>query len=159
MTEQDIRWQQRFSNFNKALKKLEEAVTYIKSNYNLDANNVEEELDTTLDDLIKQGLIQNFEYTHELAWNVIKDYAQFQGNGEIRGSRDAAREGFAMGLIENGYVWMEMIQSRNGTSHTYDEETASEIFAKIINDYLPAFIAFGEKMESIRSGEQLELFE
>jgi len=60
-------------------------------------------------------LIQSFEFTHELAWNVIKDYSFYQRNPEIRGSRDAVREGFAMGLIAQGEVWMEMIKSKNET--------------------------------------------
>lgn len=144
--EQDIRWQQRLSNYSKALKKLESAIEYILVN-KLDKDKV------VLNDLIKQGLIQSFEYTHELAWNVIKDYAIYQGNMEIRGSRDAAREAFAMGLLSDGEVWMEMIKSRNKTSHTYNEETANEIFFNIINEYYPAFVDFHEKMESIKKEE------
>ncbi|MDN4165179.1 nucleotidyltransferase substrate binding protein [Cytophagales bacterium LB-30] len=160
MTNQDIRWEQRFSNYNKALKKLEDGVEYIHQNI-LDEEGEglkEEEIEQVLSDLIKQGLIQSFEFTHELAWNVIKDYAAFQGNPEIRESRDAIREGFAMGLLSNADVWMEMIGSRNKTSHTYDEDTADEIYTKIIYQYLPAFIAFKKKMEGLRSGKQGDLF-
>lgn len=158
MNNVDIRWEQRFINYNKALKKLEDAVNYILDNF-MDEENPEEieNLDNIVNDLIRQGLIQSFEFTHELAWNVIKDYSAFQGNPEIKGSRDAAREGFAMGLIDNGEVWMEMIKSRNESSHTYDEETASEIYIKIIHEYLPAFIAFRYKMETLRSGNQSKL--
>ena len=64
-----------------------------------------------------------------------------------------------MGLIEDGDVWMEMIRSRNQTSHTYDEETADEIFNKIINDYLDAFVSFKEKMEEIKNEESDKRFE
>lgn len=157
MNNEDIRWEQRFSNYNKALKMLEDAVKYILKN--LDEEYLEDidNLDDIVNDLIKQGLIHSFEFTHELAWNVIKDYAAFQGNPEIKGSRDAAREGFAMGLIDNGEVWMEMIKSRNESSHTYDEKTATGIYTKIIEDYLPAFIAFRDKMETFRSGKQSKL--
>lgn len=101
-----IRWEQRFSNFKKALKKLEESVGFIKENF-LDKE------ESILSELVKQGLIQGFEFTHELAWNVMKDYLTYQGNFEIRGSRDATREGFSMGLISDGEIWMEMIKSRN----------------------------------------------
>ena len=156
MANQDIRWEQRFSNYSKALKKLEDGVEYIRQNIIDEAK--ENGVEKDLSDLIKQGLIQSFEFTHELAWNVIKDYAAFQGNPEIRGSRDAIREGFVMGLIQDAEVWMEMIGSRNKTSHTYDEETADEIYTKIIYQYLPAFIAFKSKMEGLRSGKQGDLF-
>jgi nucleotidyltransferase substrate binding protein (TIGR01987 family) len=148
--EEDIRWQQRFSNFNKALNKLSQAVEYIKVNYSLEDNDV-------LDEIIKQGLIQSFEYTHELAWNVMKDYAVYQGNPTIGGSRDATREAFQLQLISNGNIWMDMISSRNKTSHTYNQETADEIYDKIINSYYPAFLDFQNLIESKRSGEQGKL--
>lgn len=155
---EDIRWEQRFSNFNKALKKLEESVNYIKHNY-LDE---EDELDTedlgyVVEELIKEGLIQRFEYTHELAWNVMKDYAFFQGNSTVGGSRDATREAFRLQIIENAEIWMDMIQSRNKTSHTYNETIANEIFGKIINDYFEVFLNFQRKMEEKRNGEQTSI--
>lgn len=104
-------------------------------------------------------MIQRFEYTHELAWNVMvmKDYAFFQGNSTVGGSRDATREGFKLQIIQNGDIWMDMIQSRNKTSHTYNEEIANEIFGKIINDYFPLFLNFRKIMEEKRSGEQSNL--
>ncbi|HSI75045.1 MAG TPA: nucleotidyltransferase substrate binding protein [Lunatimonas sp.] len=157
MKNQDIRWEQRLSNFKKALTKLEEGVNYIQNNA-LGRDNDEENSGVVLNNLIKQGLIQSFEFTHELAWNVIKDYAAYQGNPEIRGSRDASREGFAIGLIENGEVWMEMIKSRNDTSHTYNEDTANEIFTHIIKKYLPEFRLFRQKMETIRGETQGDIF-
>lgn len=155
---EDIRWEQRFANFNKALKKLEESVNYIKHNY-LDE---EDELDTedlgyVVEELIKEGLIQRFEYTHELAWNVMKDYAFFQGNSTVGGSRDATREAFRLQIIENADIWMDMIQSRNKTSHTYNESVANEIFGKIINDYFEIFLNFQRKMEEKRNGEQTSI--
>lgn len=149
--EEDIRWEQRFSNYNKALHKLSQAVAFInQSNENIETTEV-------LDEIIKEGLIQRFEYTHELAWNVMKDYAFYQGNTNIGGSRDATREGFQLNLITNGAIWMDMIASRNKTSHTYNESTANEIYKKIVADYYPAFIEFQLKMETIRSGEQQKL--
>jgi nucleotidyltransferase substrate binding protein (TIGR01987 family) len=156
---EDIRWEQRFSNYNKAITKLEESVKYIQ--HNLLDN--EDELDTedlgyVVDELIKEGLIQRFEYTHELAWNVMKDYAFFQGNSTVGGSRDATREAFKLQIINNPDTWMDMIQSRNKTSHTYNEETANEIFSKIINEYFPLFLDFRNVMEEKRSGEQRNLF-
>lgn len=100
-----------------------------------------------LDEIIKEGLIQRFEYTHELAWNVMKDYAEFQGNSSIGGSRDATREGFKLNLFSNGHLWMDMISRRNETSHTYNEALADEIYHIIIKDYFPAFLEFKKNME------------
>ncbi|MDR7370430.1 nucleotidyltransferase substrate binding protein [Flavobacterium aquidurense] len=155
---EDIRWEQRFSNFNKAVLKLEESVNYIKLNYLNDEDELNDEnLENVVEELIKEGLIQRFEYTHELAWNVMKDYAFFQGNSTIGGSRDATREAFKLQIIENADIWMDMIQSRNKTSHTYNEEIANEIFGKIINDYFELFLNFQKTMEEKRNGEQTNL--
>ncbi|KQO22795.1 nucleotidyltransferase [Flavobacterium sp. Leaf82] len=155
---EDIRWEQRLSNFNKAVLKLEESVNYIKHNYLNDENELDaENLEDVVEELIKEGLIQRFEYTHELAWNVMKDYAFFQGNSTVGGSRDATREAFRLQIIGNADIWMDMIQSRNKTSHTYNEEIANEIFGKIINDYFQLFLNFQRMMEEKRSGEQTNL--
>jgi nucleotidyltransferase substrate binding protein (TIGR01987 family) len=122
----DIRWVQRFSNYKKALVQLEAAVKI--------------SIKRQLSDLEKQGMIQEFEYTHELAWNTLKDYLEYQGNNSIKGSRDATREAFKVELISDGEAWMDMIKSRNQSSHTYNEETAHDIVTAIINTYYPLFI-------------------
>jgi nucleotidyltransferase substrate binding protein (TIGR01987 family) len=156
--EQDIRWEQRFSNFGKALYKLSQAVEYIKQNVINESEPLDEsDIGYVLDEMIKEGLIQRFEYTHELAWNVMKDYATYQGNPDVGGSRDATREAFHLKLVSDGKLWMEMIGSRNKTSHTYNEEIVDEIYTKIINDYYPAFLEFQKNMEAKRSGEQGKL--
>lgn len=156
--EQDIRWEQRFSNFVKALRKLSQAVEYIKHNFIDEDEPIDDsDLGYVLDEMIKEGLIQRFEYTHELAWNVMKDYATFQGNTNVGGSRDATREAFQLKLVFDGRIWMDMIGSRNKTSHTYNEETADEIYSKIMNEYYPAFLEFQKNMEAKRSGEQGKL--
>lgn len=134
---EDIRWQQRFSNFQKALTKLTDAIELMKKD--LSSSN-------SFFDILKEGLIQRFEYTHELAWNVMKDFAEFQGNSEIRGSRDATRNAFKINLIEDGEIWMQMIKSRNETSHSYNEETADDIYQKIISEYHQAFVLFNQTM-------------
>ncbi len=153
--EQDERWKQRFSNFNRALVKLTQAIDYIKHNFIDGQESIDNsELGFILDEIVKEGLIQRFEYTHELAWNVMKDYASYQGNTTIGGSRDATREAFQLQLISNGHIWMDMIGSRNKTSHTYNEDTANEIYTKILNQYYQAFIEFQKKMEEKRSGKQ-----
>ncbi len=137
MTQQDIRWQQRLNNLNSALQQLADAVVLASSRQ--------------LSLLEQQGMIQAFEFTHELAWNVMKDYAHFQGNITIAGSRDATREAFKMGLLEDGNVWMEMIKSRNQASHTYNKLLANQITEKVVVDYYPAFKLFREKMENLKA--------
>lgn len=89
--------------------------------------------------LEKQGVIQAFEFTHELAWNVLKDYLEDQGNQSIKGSKDATREAVKVALIADGEQWMAMIQSRNVSSYTYDEQIAEQLVVAIITDYFPLF--------------------
>ena len=116
---QDIRWIQRLENFKKGFQQLNLAV------------NLSKQRELSL--LEKQGLIQAFEFTHELGWNLLKDYLEFQGNQEVRGSRDAIREALKVGLIDDGELWMETIKARNLTSHTYSEELAENAFTSISN--------------------------
>jgi nucleotidyltransferase substrate binding protein (TIGR01987 family) len=125
METQDIRWQQRFQNYLKAYSLLEEAVQKHQSD--------------GLSELEQQGLIQRFEFTHELAWNVLKDYFYYQGTTSINGSRDATREAFQNGLIQDGDQWMSMILSRNQSTHTYNQETAQELVEKITQVYIHLF--------------------
>lgn len=131
--EQDIRWQQRFYNYNRALVELGEAVELSQIR--------------KLTKLESQGLIQAFEYTHELAWKTLKDFIEERGNSQIFGSKDATREAFALDLISQGEVWMSMVNSRNQTSHTYDESTAQQIVTLILNDYYPQFKLLQEKLQ------------
>lgn len=156
----DIRWEQRFSNFLKALDKLSQSVNYIKRKYSEEEDTAinSEELLSVLDEMIKDGLIQRFEYTHELAWKVMKDYAEYQGNSSIGGLRDASREALQLKLITEGEIWMDMIVSRNKTLHTYNEEIANEIYTKILKEYYPAFQNFRKQMEEKRTGKQGEIF-
>lgn len=128
---QDIRWKQRFNNFIKALQNLNEAVAL--SN------------ERELSKLEQQGLIQSFEFTHELAWNVLKDYLENKGASGLIGSKDATREAFKNGLIEDGDAWMDMIKARNQTSHTYNPIIADEIAEAILERYHPAFANMAKK--------------
>ncbi|MBD5184286.1 MAG: nucleotidyltransferase [Bacteroidales bacterium] len=132
--EQDIRWLQRLENYSKALRKLEEAVEIV--NQNFDSPNI---------DLLKEGLIQRFEFTHELAWKVMKDYLEYQGYSDIKGSRDAFRKSLAVGIIESP-LWIDSIQTRNITSHTYDEEISNTVIEKVISVYFPLMKQFESTM-------------
>ena len=139
MTTSDIRWMQRFSNYSKALNRLKDAVELRK--------------ERPLSDLEKQGLIQGFEFTHELAWKTIKDFYEYQGETEIQGSRDASRLAFRFGLIEDGEVWMDMIKSRNLTSHTYEEKIAEKIVSTVCEQYIHAFIKLEERLTQLKNNE------
>lgn len=132
MQNQDIRWEQRFKNYQKALRQLDK---FLKQK--------------NLNDLEEQGLIQAFEYTYELSWNVIKDYLNFQGITEIIGSRDAFRMAFNRDLIEEGHIWMDMIESRIKSLHTYNEEVVKEILIKIRENYFDQFIQLENKLKSL----------
>ena len=123
MSNQDIRWVQRFKNFHKALQSL--------------AGDVELATKRQLSDIEKRGLIQAFEYCYELAWKLIKDFFEMEGETGIMGSRDAFKMAFNRGLINVDLVGI--IKARQITSHAYDEEIANEIYHKIINEYYDNF--------------------
>jgi nucleotidyltransferase substrate binding protein (TIGR01987 family) len=137
---QDIRWMQRFKHFNKALSQLQEAVALAQQR--------------PLSKLEGQGLIQAFEYTHELAWNTLKDFLESRGARNLYGSKDATREAFKRELVENGEAWMDMIASRNLTSHTYDEAMASRIISAILGTYCAEFELLQAKLDTLRQEEQ-----
>jgi len=133
----DIRWQQRFNNYLKALSQLEKFI--VKGD--------------SLNELEEQGLIKAFEYSYELAWSCMKDFYENQGETNIQGSRDAIRMAYRRGLIEDGESWMKMIESRIRTSHTYNEETAKEIVAAIKQTYYHLFLLLRAQFELKGTGE------
>jgi len=139
---EDIRWKQRFNNYLKALQTLTDAVKLAE----------ERELST----LEAQGVIQSFEFTHELAWNVLKDYLEYQGVSDIVGSRGAVREAFKNGLLEDGETWMTMIKDRNLSFHTYDLERAQEIVERILEEYHPAFLKMAKKFNAFYEQSESE---
>lgn len=130
----DVRWVQRFANYKKALMQFEKFIAKGK-----------------LNELEEQGLIQAFEYTHELAWNVLRDYLREQGHFAIHGSRDATREAFKLDLIQDGDIWMEMITDRNRTSHTYNQATADAIAFNITNRYFQLFLTLRDTMQGLEN--------
>lgn len=130
----DIRWIQRLDNYSRALSQLKRFAQKEK-----------------LNDLEEQGLIQAFEYTHELAWNTLKDYLQLQGEQSIHGSRDATRKAFSVGILTEGNSWMDMVKDRNQTSHTYNEDTAHRISNNIKTRYISLFIALEATMQALKN--------
>lgn len=120
---QDIRWKQRFSNFSRALSLLREAM--------------EEDL-ASLKQLEKEGIIQRFEYTFELAWKVLKDKMEFDGIVLDQISPKAVvRQAFAAKYINDPETWLKMIGDRNLMSHTYDFVKFEAVIQSIADSYLP----------------------
>lgn len=133
MDNQDVRWKQRFENYENAFFRLKEAVDQHKN---------------TQDELIKAGIIQRFEFSHELSWNVMKDFLAYEGIQDVIGARSAVRQAFNKGLITNGEQWMKMIETRNTTVHAYDEKILSTEFSKIVTIYCDLLQQFYLKMKT-----------
>jgi nucleotidyltransferase substrate binding protein (TIGR01987 family) len=132
---EDIRWKQRFSNYQKALGQLQKFVDK-----------------GVLSELEEQGLIKAFEYTYELAWSTLKDFLEFRGQSDLFGSRDAIQKAFQLNLIEDGEGWMDMLISRNRTSHSYNQETAREISNAVTTVYYALFQKLNKKLANFDSG-------
>lgn len=133
--EQDIRWEQRFDNLKKAFGQLEKFM-----------------VKPDLSELEEQGLIKAFEYTYELSWTTLQDFLKYRGQTDIYGSRDVFRKAFQLGLLADGELWMDMLKSRNATSHTYNQETAREISLAVKENYYPAFTALIHKLQKLKDG-------
>jgi len=114
----EVRWQQRFSSFEKAFRQLERFLSK-----------------TELNEMEGQGLIKAFEYTYELSWKTLQDLLMEKGYKDIIGPRPVIEQSFQDGYIKNGKEWLKMHISRNLTSHTYNEETAKEVIKEIRNTY------------------------
>jgi len=128
----DVRWKQRFANFRRALDRLGQAV---------ELQNLR-----PLTELEAQGLIQAFEFTHELAWNVLKDYLEYEGISGLTGSRSTVREAFKRGLIADGEIWLDMIDKRNLSSHSYNVQVAQSVVQAVLFHYYPAFRALERRL-------------
>lgn len=133
----DVRWKQRFQSFRKAHAQLRKAVKIAQ--------------DRDLSELERQGLIKAFEFTYELSWNTMKDFLEYQGVTNITGPRPAIRKAFAADLIEDGETWMEMIQSRNRSSHTYNEKIAEEIVTAVTERYALVFAKFEKRFRALET--------
>lgn len=130
----DIRWQQRFENFDRALSLLKDALSRGP---------------TVLNQLEKEGTVQRFEYTLELAWKTIKDY--LEESGVVLSAvtpRQVIKDAFAARLIADGQTWIDMIDHRNLPSHTYDPTNFEEAVDAIHGRYLAAFRQVRDLLES-----------
>ena len=128
----DIRWIQRFNNYKKALAALEKSVIAAQ--------------ERILNEIEKQGLVKGFEFTFELSWKLLKDYLESKGFKDFHGSKDTFKLAFQEGLINDGEIWMEMLDNRNRSSHTYEESIARQIISLVISKYFLKFKELSEKM-------------
>ena len=144
--QKDIRWEHQFSEYRKALAKLTNAITIFEIGEEVNLESEE------IDNLLKEGLIQRFEYTHELAWNLMRAYAGYLGNNTVKGPKDAIREGLKLGLITEAHEWMSMISARNEILQMYNKNSVNDIFLKILESYYLLFSKFEQTMEGLQSG-------
>lgn len=121
----DVRWQQRLSSFRKALALLREPLLELERNFS---------------DLEKEGIVQRFEITFELAWKTMNDFLAFNGVAARPVSpRAAIKAAFSARIIEDGQLWIEMLDRRNLLTHTYDEKLLDETVQLLRGRYLGAF--------------------
>lgn len=114
---EDIRYKQRFENFEKSYLLLKESLKIKEPSI-----------------VEKAGVIQFFETTFELSWKLMKDYEEYLGY-EIKSPREAIKRAFNIEFISNGSLWLEALVDRNLTVHTYDENIANEVYTKILDEY------------------------
>lgn len=121
---EDVRWKQRFSNYQKALGRLQEALDAL--------------IASPQNHLYQMATIQAFEFCIELGWKLLKDYLKNQGVQEVTLPRDVVKQAFHFEVIADGQTWIEMLEARNKTSHTYDDVQAAKIVAQIGQAFYPA---------------------
>ena len=119
MNTHDVRWRQRFDQFDKSFALLESAMTIEKM--------------TVIE---RAGLIQFFEMAFEQSWKLLKDFQEAEGF-TIASPRQAIKQAFQSGLVTDGHAWISALEDRNLTTHTYNEQTADLVEQKIRNDYFP----------------------
>ena len=126
---------EKYENYNKALEKLKNALERDES-----------------DELVLDAVIQRFEFTYELSWKLMKLYLSYSGIAGVRTPRAAFKEAFAAGMIKEGDVWIDMLDDRILTSHTYDESEARNIYSKIKTKYVVAFDDLRESIAGVIEG-------
>ena len=131
IVKKDIRWKQRFQNFEKAYLFLKKGTELL-----------------SLDDLQAAGLIQSFEFTFELSWKTLKDYLEEMGIS-LKFPREVLKRAFQSELIEDGALWLEMLEKRNELTHTYDEVQTRKAVQKIRERYFPALHQVYEKLRNV----------
>ena len=131
---QEIRWQYRFRNFSRAFSLLREAL---------------DDPIEGLNQLEREGVIQRFEFTFELSWQLLRDRLEYDGVVISQVTpRNVIREAVSTGLVPDGRIWEEMIEDRNRMSHRFDCDLFEEVLANVRGDYLPAFGELHHRMNA-----------
>jgi nucleotidyltransferase substrate binding protein (TIGR01987 family) len=132
------RWLQRHDNLGRAVVLLREAV---------------ERPPAELSPLEREGTIQRFEYTFELAWKTLKDFLEARGYAlPVVAPKDVIKQGYAVGILADGQVWIDMLGARNAMSHTYDESGAEQTVAAIRDRYIGPIETLHRWLASQRGG-------
>lgn len=129
------RWEEKISDLSNAINRLEEAIDESKKS----------EFST-----IKDGVIQRFEFTVDLSWKALKNYLSNEGIESATTPKSSVREAFKLGVIKNADIWLEMLDDRNITSHTYNQSIADEVYERIVSNY---FDELKENLEFLKDKE------
>lgn len=133
--ESTLKWMERLAIFSNALDRLGNVIALGRQH--------------TLNEYERDSLIKRFEFTYEMAWKLMMSYEKWSGIPQILGSRDVVRNATMLGLVGNGEAWMDMIDARNQSSHTYDEEMAIDLIDVIVHTHYPLLVELRNKMEGI----------
>ncbi len=129
------KFQTKFNNFKNALATLEEAVS---------------DFDKTALLSVRDGVIQRFEFTAELAWKTVREYLIDEGIAEINTPKSVMKAAFAANLVDDGDGWIGILNDRNATSHIYNEDEADKIFERIRNKHTALFTKLSDTLSDIR---------
>lgn len=130
MSDEDIRWKQRYRNYQRSLANLRDALE------TTDPSRLE-----------KQGTVKAFELVYELAWKTLQDYLKETGITDAVGPKGVIRRAFHEGIISDGDAWNEMHIARNHAVHLYDEERADQIVAQIRETFIARFEALDKTLQ------------
>ena len=137
-----IKWQQRLESFKKAFSQLSKFIT-----------------PTNLNELEKLGLVKSFEYTYELAWKTLQDFLKHSGYSGVSGPKPVIEQSFQDGYITDGKGWIRMHKSRNLATHTYDEQTATEIVKGIREEYYTLLETLVVKLDNLKEQSSGSIFD
>ena len=128
------KFETKFNNFRNALLKLKEGIA---------------DYDKAKIETIRDGVIQRYEFTTELAWKTVREHLLSEGMVDINTPKAVMREAYSAGIIEDEQGWIQILNDRNATSHIYDEKEAAEIFDRIKTEHINLFNALAIKLENI----------